>query len=216
MRAMMWTNKIALTTAAVIALSGCQTIPMAGVVSGLMGGGASSSGADMVGKQAEVVASFNIALLGLSQANEKMASALGLKDAAELARNRAGCLDTASCTGKEEIESQRTNNEKIFKIIEEKMAEGEALSDDAKAEFQSALLPYGVGVVAGINGAKQAVDSLKDATSDPTQIMRLGTLIYLAKEGPGLLTSFAKTTSAITKYASNQGIDTTSMPSELD
>lgn len=208
-------NKLLVTTAAVIALSGCQTIPLAGAVSGIMGLGASSGGADILSKQAEVIVSFNVALLGLSQANAKMASALGLQEDADLALNSAKTLEAGEITGKDEISSIVTSNNQISKNIVAKMAEKQVLNDSAKAEFRSALLPYGVGVVAGINGAKQAADSLMNATADPMQIMKLGTLIYLAKEGPGLIKIFSDTTGAIIDYAKFQGIDASAIPSGL-
>jgi hypothetical protein len=169
----------------------------------------------MVATQTEVVLSFNVALKGLSQAQAKMADALGLKEEAALAENNAKAFEAGSITGKDELSSKISSSKEITDKILAKMAEKGKLDDAAKAKFGSSLLPYGVGVVAGVNGAKKAVESLEAATSDPVGIMKLGTLIFLAKEGPGLIKSFVEATGAISSYASYQGISTSDLPPNL-
>jgi hypothetical protein len=208
MKTIKWLSTATLATALVLSATGALALNLGNLAGGLSGGG-SKDGADMAATQTEVVLSFNIALKGLSQAQAKMAGALGLKEEAALAAENAAAFEAGSITGKDELSSKIVSSNQINEKLIAAMEAKPKLDEEAKSKFASSLPPFGIGVVAGINGIKKAVDSLQAATSDPMQVMKLGTLIYLAKEGPNLLKSFGNVTQAISAYTSYQGIDFT-------
>lgn len=208
MKTIKWVGTASLAAALALSVTGAIAFSLGNAVGALTGGGA-KGGVDMVATQTEVVLSFNVALKGLSQAQAKMADALGLKEEAALATKNAADFEAGSITGKDELSSKIVSSSKITEKLMTALEAKPKLDEAAKSKFASGLPPYGIGVVAGINGIKKAVDSLEAASSDPMQLMKLGTLIYLAKEGPSLLKSFGNATQAISTYTSSQGIDFT-------
>ncbi len=172
---------------------------------GLMGG---SSGGDFGATEGEVVGLINTSLQNLTKSQAIMLDALDLKDEAAVAENTAKSLEDGSLTGKDELAEQIENAKSTNEKIKAEMSKNVALSEDAKRKFGTALLPYGKGVVAGISGAKKAADALKSLSSDPMNITKFGTLVYVGKEAPGLLSMFADATSSIKDFATYQGINT--------
>lgn len=162
-------------------------------------------------QQDDLVKSLSASLRDLSASQKIMADALGLKDAAALADTNANNLKKGDLTGKDDISKAVANSEDANKMIQAELKKGTKLSDDSKALFATALVPYGTGSVGVIVTGKKAADAAKSltTTADLTVLSKLGSLIYIGKEAPTLISAFTSTTSQVISFSKTNGIDTT-------
>lgn len=197
----------ALSISAAIVLTPNANALSLGGIGGALGGGSKES-VDFGATEGEVVGLINTSLKNLSKAQVIMLDALGLKEDAAVAEKNANDLSKGEITGKDELADKIENSKALSEKIVAKLKKKEALSDDAKKKFTTGLLPYGKGVVSGIAGAKKAADAFQSMSSNPMNLTKFGTLVYVGKEAPGLLSMFADATSAIKDFSSQQGIKT--------
>jgi hypothetical protein len=64
-----------------------------------------------------------------------------------------------------------------------------------------------------VAAAKKAADAAQSLTHtvDPTVLFKLGSLLYVAKEAPTLISSFSGATGQLISFAGAQGIDTSGL-----
>ena len=103
------------------------------------------------------------------------------------------------------------NSENANKMIQAELKKGTKLSDDSKALFSTALVPYGSGSVGMIVTGKKAAEALKSLTStvDLAILSKMSSLIFIGKESPTLISAFTSTTSQVISFSKTNGIDTT-------
>ena len=171
-------------------------------------GGGSKDSVDFGATETEVVGLINSSLKNLSKSQVIMLRALGLKEDAAVAEKNANDHSKGEITGKDELADKIENSKALSEKIVAKLKKKESLSADAQEEFTSGLLPYGKGTVAGIAGAKKAADAFKSMSSDPMNLKKFGTLVYVGKKAPELLSMFADATSAIKDFSLQHGINT--------
>lgn len=201
-------NKLLSYTTAVIlmfSVTGCSAL---GGLGGLMGGDSGGSQGDFGAAETEVVGLINSALKNLSTSQAMILDALGLKDDAAVAQQNAEDLENGSITGKDEIASKLESSQALNDKIVAKLAEKEQLDSDAKSKFGQSLLPYAKGVVSGVQAGKKAADTLKSLSANPMQLTKFGTLAYVGKEAPTMISNFVDATGAIKDFATYQGIPT--------
>lgn len=180
-----------------------------------IGSDSSSSSVDvgaLGNQQAELVKTLSNTLRDLTQSQIIMANALGLKAQASTAEDNSNKLKSGDLTGKDDIQKAVTSTVEVNKAIEAELKKGTKLSEDSKAQFTSALVPYGKGAVGMILTGKKAIDTAKALTStiDLTILSKFGSLIYIAKEAPSLMSTFASTTGQVVSFSKSNGIDTSS------
>jgi len=173
-----------------------------------MGGDSGGSQGDFGAAETEVVGLINSALKNLSTSQAMILDALGLKDDAAVAQQNAEDLENGSITGKDEIASKLESSQALNDKIVAKLAEKEQLDSDAKSKFGQSLLPYAKGVVSGVQAGKKAADTLKSLSANPMQLTKFGTLAYVGKEAPTMISNFVDATGAIKDFATYQGIPT--------
>jgi hypothetical protein len=192
-------------------------------IPGIGGGGTSASSnasvdvSSLGNQQAELLVSVSASLRNLFKAEQMMAAALGLKSDAASAEKDAADLSNGDLTGKDGMSKEIENSIALNDTITQELKKGHALSDESKAQFTSALLPYGAGTAQMVVAAKKAADAGKSLASsiDPTVLFKLGSLIYMAKESPALISNFGGATSQIITFASSQGIDASPLKKQV-
>lgn len=174
---------------------------------GSLTGDDSEGGADFGAVEGEVVELMTTSLKNLTKSQAIMLDALGLKDEAAVAEQNAKDLESGSITGKDEMQTQIENSQSTNTLILETIKDQRELSEEAKKKFVTGLPPYGVGMASGISGARKAADTLKQMKSNPMNLTKFSTLVYVGKEAPSLLSMFADTTSAIKDFATHNGVE---------
>lgn len=161
-------------------------------------------------QQDDIVKTLNASLRDLSTAQKIMAEALGLKSSAALAEDTAKKLQSGELTGKDDLQKAVSNTKSVDKEIAAELKKGAKLSDESKAKFATSLVPYGTGSVGMVVTGKKAADAAKALTTtvDLTVLSKLGTLIYIAKESPTLVSTFTGTTSQLISFSKANGLDT--------
>jgi hypothetical protein len=188
-------------------------IPSIPGISGSASSGASLDVDSLTKQQADLLVTVSASLRNLSNAQVAMANALDLKDAAAIAQSNGDSLASGDLTGKDQMEKVVESSVSVDKEIADKIAQGGALSSDSKAIFAKSLVPYGLGSVGMVAAAKKAANAGQSLmhTMDPTVLFKLGSLLYVAKEAPTLISSFSGDTGHIISFANAQGIDTSQL-----
>lgn len=184
-------------------------------------GSSSSSGSGSVdvnaltSQQAALLKNLSESLRNLTQSQALMAASLGLKAQASIAETNANKLKSGDLTGKDDADKVVTSTLEVNKAIQEELKKGIKLSDESKAQFVSALPYYAKGAVGVVVTGNQAADAAKSltTTTDLTVLSKLGTLIYIAKQAPSLLSTFVSTTGQVVSFSKANGIDTSSLES---
>jgi len=63
---------------------------------------------------------------------------------------------------------------------------------------------------------KKAADAFKSMSSDPMNLKKFGTLVYVGKKAPGLLSMFADATSVIKDFSLQHGINTDELTAAVE
>lgn len=171
---------------------------------------------DLSKQQDELVKTLNSSLRDLATSQQIMAEALGLKGAASLAETNANNLKSGDLTGKDDVAKAVANSKDADKMIQEELAKGTELSEESKAKFSTALVPYGKGSVGMVVTGKKAADAAKSltTTTDLTILSKLGTLMYIGKESPTLISTFTGTTGKLISFSKANGLDTSGIEKE--
>jgi hypothetical protein len=186
-------------------------------------GGAPSDSADLdldslMDTQTELVGKVSDALLALSTSQTKMAEALGLKEMAAIATANAESLESGGLTGEDDMEKQLSSTMSVNQTIQDKMESGVELDAAGKAKFAESLPFYGKGVYEMVTSAQQASSTAQTviASKDLMAMNKLGTLLFVAKKSPSLLSGLYQSTDNIIDFAASNGIDTSDLESATD
>lgn len=191
---------------------GLPSIP--GIGGGSSNGSASSVNVDaLTTQQTELVQAMAVSLLNLSKAQVMMFSALGDDEHAKAAQHTVDTLGTGTMTGNDGMKKTLESSLGLIDFQKQDIAKAGALSDASKAMFAKSLVPYGLGTAGIVAVGKKAADAGQSLahTMDPTILLKLSSLLYVAKESPTLISAFGGTTSQLLTYATSQGIDTSAI-----
>ena len=170
----------------------------------------------LVDQQSALIKELNSALYHLNTSLERMLRALGLQEAADAARATAEAVKAGELTGKDEIKKVVAATKEATAAANEKMLEGVVLDAEGKVIFASSLPHYGFGsvkMVTTAQAASEAAQSLQN-TTDLTILTKVGTLLEVGMQAPGLINTFSSATSNIMKFAQDNGIDTEKLEKE--
>lgn len=163
---------------------------------------------DLVAAEEDVVRLISSSLRNLTLAQAIIFEAIGLKEEAAIAEEYAQSMEEGSLMGKKEMKTNISRSKEMNDKIVEKLAEKQDLGEDAKVVFATSLPPYAQGAISGIQGSQRAISIAQSIQSNPLNILKFGTVVFVAKEAPGLISSFTDTTGAIQDFATYQGIPT--------
>jgi len=192
--------------------------PQLGRLSGVLGSDKSDSNAESAmsaeGSQAALVATFVETLSLVMTAQQRLQSALGNSEEAQILQLSIDEL-RSECT-KECLERIVEISDAAIESINEKMAAQESLEADKKEMYVSALLPYIQGTLKAKDLATEAVSwstqSLEDLTGagllgarDLRTKLEVGT--FVAGSLPTLLKNWTESTILVLNFAKSNDID---------
>lgn len=170
----------------------------------------------LVDQQSALIKELNSALYHLNTSLERMLRALGLQEAADAANATAEAVKAGELTGRDEIKKVVAATKEATAAANEKMLEGVVLDAEGKVIFASSLPHYGFGsvkMVTTAQAASEAAQSLQN-TTDLTILSKVGSLLEVGMQAPGLISTFGSATSNIMKFAQDNGIDTEKLENE--
>lgn len=173
---------------------------------------------------AKLVASYALAMAGVSEAQADLAEAFNLGDLAGELKNQQTALKSGNLTA-DEAEKVVELSEKANEAIEGKMKEQIALDDQAKSKVGSALVKYSAGAA----GTAMLISSAKDVVTNTGEYVAslplaqkataltgdLSVALNVAKEIPSLSKNLISTGGSFIEYATAQGIDVSAAQSEM-
>ncbi|CAG0946895.1 hypothetical protein ANRL1_03410 [Anaerolineae bacterium] len=188
-------------------LFGMPKIPS--VTGGSSGGSTSINGAELAKNVVVALTSFAKAQLGLADALGGYTNyAAGLE-----AVQKMNAGDPAYKVSKSDIQTTTTISKPAQEFIDSKIKENVKLDADQKKKAAAAALDY----VKGLAATTKLTGNVQDVAKNPTSLgMDAGTLVYAAKEMPGVVSGGVSTTSSLISYLSAQGVDTKAVKAELD
>jgi hypothetical protein len=179
---------------------------------GSMVGGGGDSGPDLTGTQTELTGTLKKALINLGKSQERMAKAMGLDEQAMAAGKMVKGLESGDLGAKDDVEKTIETASSVQDAIAKKSAEKEVLSAESKAIFVSSVPFYIKGGVGTAMTAKKAVDAGKSlASAGPMALLKVGPLVAIVAEMPGLLSKLGSTTKQIMDFMTANDIPTDEM-----
>lgn len=173
---------------------------------------------------AKLVASYALAMSGVTEAQSDLAKAFNLNDLATELDAQQTALKSGNLTS-DEAEKVVELSEKANNLLEEKMNEKTELDAQAKEQVGSALLKYSAGTA----GTAMLIKSAKDMVTDTGSYIAalpwsqkanalsgdLTAALNIAKEIPSLSANLISTGNSFVKYATSQGIDVSGAEKEM-
>ena len=157
--------------------------------------------------QGQLVGQMSAALSNLAQAQSKFLEAFGLKKEADALLKTTELLKDGETTPKKNLEKASKNVVDSQVLIDEKIKQGK-IDAEGKIKFAEGLPPYGKGSINMLGAGMESIELFKSlkGTKDLTVIRKLGSLIYLGKNAPKLISTFGKATSTISEFNSKNEI----------
>ena len=175
-------------------------------------GGGGDKGPDLTGTQTELTGTLKEALINLSKSQALMAKAMGLDEQAILAEKNAEGLKSGDLGAKDDIEKSIETAASVQDAIAKKSAEKTVLDAESKAVFVSSIPFYIKGGVGAGMTAKKAVDAGKSlASAGPMALLKVGPLVAIVAEMPGLITKLSSATGQIMDFMTANDIPTDKM-----
>lgn len=167
----------------------------------LVGGGAATENpGDIVKNASNSLKSFIAAKIGLLEA-----MGLGEKVAAHKERMTALSKGDAASTSKDDLETMASIDKATGDLVQEGMSSNAKIDAKSKTLAGNSMVEYVKGLVL----AKKTVSSVSSAAKNPMALgANAGSIVYLAKEMPGIVTTGSSTTSTLISYLSANGVDT--------
>ena len=194
--------------AACVTLSICSAPAYAfslGPVTLPLGGGSQSSGTDLAAIQDNTVRDYVAASQLVLSANMKMAQALHLD--AEVAALKASSDALKAGTSEDALKSSDVTLSKSTDDIVTSLKSNPTLDAGAKATFSAGMVDLASGAIAYAKVGKELSSSQSALSSaSPMALMKLGSLVYMAKALPGNAKSFGGALGAATQFAKGQDI----------
>jgi hypothetical protein len=175
-------------------------------------GGGGNKGSDLTGSQTELTGSLKSALINLGKSQVLMAKAMGLDEQVILAEKNVKGLQAGDMGAKDEVEKRIETAASVQEAIAKKSAEKEILSAESKVVFVSSIPFYIKGGVGTAMTTKKAVDAGKSlASAGPMALLKLGPLVAIVAELPGLLGKLGSSTKQIIDFMTANDIPTDKM-----
>lgn len=171
---------------------------------------------DAYAMQDKLVRAYGKTAVSVNKAQVLLAKAFDLKDLVAQLEAEQEALSSGSVTDEKSIKANKQLTEKANKAIQEKMKNGEQLSDEGREYYIKSFSPY----VKGLLGSKKMVeesegfvDSAKSTISAAsflekaklTQKLQVGT--YLATKAPDLAKGLWETSKMMITYGQKNEID---------
>jgi len=161
-----------------------------------------------------VVQRYVAASVSLSQAQAKLADALGLKEEAARIRAANDVLRSGKVSdteGKDGLEKHHSVSAEVNEKIAEELAKEQELSAQSKQDIALALLPYANGLYQSRQAAQELVPFVASLRpSNPFQLpkvmKRYSTAFFLAKSAPGFVKKHFSTMQQLSQVCKTQGI----------
>ena len=171
------------------------------------GGGGDIDIESLAKSQGQLVGQMSAALSNLAQAQSKFLEAFGLKKEADALLKTTELLKDGETTPKKNLEKASKNVVDSQVLIDEKIKQGK-IDAEGKIKFAEGLPPYGKGSINMVGAGMESIELFKSlkGTKDLTVIRKLGSLIYLGKNAPKLISTFSKATSTISEFNSKNEI----------
>lgn len=170
--------------------------------------------ADASASQEMVVRKYVAAATDVNQAQIHLAKAFGLKDQAAALEATATALQSGS-VDKPAIKKQTELSESVNAEVSKRIAAGEQLSDEGKAEYAKSLMPFGTGVYkasqlgSDLNAFRDAAQQQISSASliEKAQVTnKLSAGMYLVTSAPGFILNTATSLKQLVTYAQNNKI----------
>ena len=181
-------------------------------------GGSETDLKSLSDQQSAVVVSLNSTLRNLSKSQIIFAEALDLKEVAEVAKMNSENLAKGDFAGKDKLKKVLSSSNDVQAKINKKMEENQVLSAESKVKFAKGVSPYVDGTIDAVatgKNAQTAIYSLSNSR-DLRVITKMGTLMYVATESPGIIELFFDSTNTLTKFMTTNGMDTEDLKSASD
>lgn len=140
------------------------------------------------------------------QSKSDLVIAMGGASLLESKKNElAGLKQGDAAVSKADLETMVSLDAALNEMIAQKTAENSALDAKNKAAAGKAMTNYVMALVS----VKKLVGSIQGVSKNPMSAGKnIGSLAYLAKELPGVVSSGADTTKALFTYMNAKGVDT--------
>jgi hypothetical protein len=175
-----------------------------------VGGGADVGGLE--DKQTKMLALMQVALTDLLESQKLLANALDLKEQVAAIEDSQAAVSGGEID-KKVLKQVQKSTLAFNKSIQELNDSGAALNGDQKAAFQQAMVPYARGTIAMFSSLNIAKDAASDISGikNPLELRKIGSLIYVVKELPKLLTNFSSSTKSLIGMGKANNIETDSL-----
>tara|TARA_B100000686_G_scaffold98166_1_gene105084 strand:+ start:1921 stop:2571 length:651 start_codon:yes stop_codon:yes gene_type:complete len=202
------TLKIKFFTILFILFSACSVYAFG--LGDLMGGG--DKGPDLTGTQTELTGNLKDALINLGKSQQLMAKAMGLDEQAMAAGKMVEGLKAGDLGAKDDVEKTIQTAASVQDAIAKKSAEKEVLGAESKAVFVSSVPFYIKGGVGTFQTGKKAVEAGQSlASAGPMALLKLGPLVAIVAELPGLVSKLGSSTKQIIDFMTANDIPTDKM-----
>ena len=206
----LWKTKLSIMLITLLVTSSVYAFGLGDLGDALGGGG--NKGPDLTGTQTELTGALKNALVNLGKSQVLMAKAMGLDEQVILAEKNVKGLEAGDLGAKEEIEKTIETAASVQDAIAKKSAEKEILSAESKVIFVSSIPFYIKGGVGTAMTTKKAVDAGKSlASAGPMALLKLGPLVAIVAELPGLLGKLGSSTKQIIDFMTANDIPTDKM-----
>lgn len=199
-------NRLTKVVLVSMSLAFCATANAQFGLPGLPGKGSAASGAsaesasDVVKNVTNSLRSFISSKIGLLEA-----MGLGEKVAAHKERMAALSKGDAASTSKDDLETMTSIDKATGDLVQEGMANNAKIDAKSKALASKSMLEY----VNGLVSAKKVVGSVSSLSKNPMAMgSNAGSILYLAKEMPNIVSTGSSTTETLFTYLGSNGVDT--------
>ena len=168
-------------------------------------GGTANAGAASTENAGDVVKNTRNSIYSFVKAELGLGSAMG--GAEQLAAQQKlldGMKTGDAAASKEDLETLVSIHSSAKAEIDKKVAENAKLDAKNKTLASQSMVEY----VKGLVSTKKLIASIQNVGKNPMALgANLGSVTYLAKETPGLVSSGASTTTTLFKYLGSNGVD---------
>jgi hypothetical protein len=179
----------------------------------------------LVQQQGSLIVSLVAGMEEYSSGQKYIANALGLKEEAEKIESEHEALASGNVNDEDSIKRSMRRSSSSQELIDQKISEGNALSEEAKGEFVKALPHYARGTAHTLNLLPQVKDwgsasavAMKDAGLVNSVKMKrdLESGLYIAKALPDYAKNAKNSYDSLISYSRSNNIDTSVAEDLLD
>jgi len=205
------------SAASVVGLTGCAALDKVPGMDKLTGGDSSVDTSSVLGQSEKMVKNFVVTFVAINYAQSEALEAFGLGDEAEKAKQAAKAFEAGVSDDDQKnkiVEETKARD----KLIEEKIAQNEKLSGEARTHFAKSAASYAGASYAGgllaVNAVKfgeTTKDTMGKLNSNPVTLAKftrdVAPGMFVATQLPSLSKQWASTTENLIAYAKTNGDD---------